>query len=75
MAAAEKILFDLLPDYYDQLLPFNVGDQHIKNFCENSCLENKDLINLKMAVVGVGAMIEVANLVMGAQNQEKGKLQ
>ena len=75
MASAEKILFDLLPDYYDQLLPFYVGDQHIKEFCENHCLENKDLINLKIAVAGAGVMIEVANIVMGAKKQEKGKLQ
>merc|ERR1712013_451412 len=72
MASAEKILFDLLPDYYDQLLPFYSGDQHIKEFCENRCLENKDLINLKIAVASVGAIIEVANIVMGAKEQEKG---
>merc|ERR1719320_1568367 len=54
------------------VLPFYVEDEHIKEFCENRCFENKDLINLKIAVAGFGAIIEVANLVMGAQGQCKG---
>ena len=74
MASAEKILFNLIPDYDDQLLPFYVEDEHIKEFCENRCFENSDLINLKIAVAGFGAIIEVANLVMGAQEQCRGKL-
>jgi len=73
MSSAEKILFDMLPDYdYDQLLPFSFGDQFVKDFCENCHLMNCDLINLRIAVAGLGAMIEVANLVVGAKDQSKG---
>ena len=72
MPSAEKILFDMLPDYHDQLLPFSFGDQFVKNFCENCDLMNCDLVNLRIAVAGLGAMIEVANLVMGAKDQSKG---
>ena len=74
MASAEKILSSLMPDYYDQLLPFFVNDQHVKEICEYKRFENSDLTNLKIAVVGSGAIIEVANLVMGAMDQNKGKL-
>jgi len=76
MHTAEKILSDLIPDdYYDQLLPFSVKDQHVKKVCEYYQFENSDLTNLKIAVAGSGAIIEVANLVMGAMDQRKGNMQ
>ena len=74
MASAEKILSDLMLDYYDQLLPFFVNEQHVKEICEYKRFENSDLTNLKIAVASFGALIEVANLVMGAKDQRKGRL-
>jgi len=73
MHTAEKILSDLIPDdYYDQLLPFSVTLQRVKKVCEYYQFENSDLTNLKIAVAGSEAIIEVANLVMGAMDQRKG---
>jgi len=72
MTSAKKILSDLIPDYYDQLLPFYVNGQHVKEYCKLKSFENSDLTNLKIAVAGYGAIIEVANLVMGAKDQRKG---
>ena len=72
MASAEKILFDLDPQYDDQLLPFCVSERRVKEVCDYRRFENSDLMNLKIAVAGFGALIEVANLVMGAQDQRKG---
>ena len=74
MTSAKKILSDLIPDYYDQLLPFYVNGRHVKEYCEIKSFENSDLTNLKIAVASFGAIIEVANLVMGAKDQHKGKL-
>ena len=74
MASAEKILSDLLPDRYEHLLPFYVKDERVKEICEHYGFENTDLTNLKIAVAGSGALLEVANLVMGAMEQRKGKL-
>ena len=73
MASAEKIVFDLIPDFDDQLLPASFGDQLIETFCTNHDLKTSDLSDLRIAVTSLGAMIEVANLVMGAQEQGKGK--
>jgi len=73
MHTAEKILSELIPDdYYDRLLPFSVKDQRVKKVCEYYQFESSDLTNLKIAVAGSGAIIEVANLVMGALDQRKG---
>jgi len=72
MASAEKILFDLDPQYDDQLLPFCVSEKRVKEVCDYRRFENSDLMNLKIAVAGFGALIEVANLVMGARDQRKG---
>jgi len=72
MASAEKILSDLLPDRYEHLLPFYVKDERVKEICEHYGFENTDLTNLKIAVAGSGALLEVANLVMGAMDQRKG---
>ena len=68
MASAEKILFDLDPQYDDQLLPFCVSERRVKEVCDYRRFENSDLMNLKIAVAGFGALIEVANLVMGARD-------
>ena len=74
MASAEKILFDLIPDSDDQLLPFSFGDQLIEKYCTNHDLKMSDLSELRIGVASLGAIIEVANLVMGAKDQRKGKL-
>ena len=71
MAAAEKMLLALLPDY--SLLEINFGDQYIMDCFEDLDLRHSDLPDLKIAVAGLGAILEVANLVMGCKNQNNGK--
>jgi len=72
MASAKKILKDLIPDKKYSLLPDNVDAQRLKEYCEQKRFENSDLTNLKIAVAGFGAILEVANLVMGAKDQHQG---
>ena len=74
MASAKKILKDLIPDQNYSFLPDNVDAQRVKEYCELKRFENSDLTNLKIAVAGFGAILEVANLVMGAKDQHQGKL-
>ena len=74
MDSAKKILKDLIPDQNYSLLPDNVDAQRVKEYCEHKRFENSDLTNLKIAVAGAEAIIEVANHVMGAMDQRKGKL-
>ena len=73
MASAEQILIDLIPDYDHQFLPFSFGDQLIVEFCTSYDLKMSDLPELRIVVASLGAIIEVANLVMGAEESCKGK--
>jgi len=66
MAAAEKMLLALLPDYC--LSEINFRDQYIKDCFEDLDLKHSDLPDVKIAVAGLGAILEVANLVMGVKN-------
>ena len=66
MAAAEKMLLALLADF--SLSEINFRDQYIKDCVEDLDLKNSDLPDLKIAVAGLGAILEVANLVIGRKN-------
>ena len=72
MAAAEKMLLRLIPHY--SLLRINLCDEFLKERCEDLDLKHSDLLELRIAVAGLGAILEVVNLVMGEKEHSNGKL-
>ena len=72
MAAAEKFLFSIIEGLWnpdDLFLPLAFDEsleKSVKKVCNDNELKSDDLRNLQIALVGLGAIIDVVNLMMGA---------